>query len=466
MYAYDNTWDKVGDNYFAMTGVTLPARPPTADQIDYMKKKLLATEGLLGALLVAFTKASVAQARHHGNLLGGIEPDWLGDSERNTIYGDGTIFKRHSDVTTLTDPITGEVVFLGSRATDPRRVRMQRFLTDTSQDGKDLHGINHVSVHTWTPQGRVVLGVDHATGAEIWPALDLIDAVAELTGDGIHRLVWDRVFTGWPVEYLWAARRIMTVNKNVARSSNDTAIPIQAAGLDEATLLRRAERLGAEVGAEPTAGVAHLLSRGLLRDALLGGDALPLGTSVYKTTKGHEVVAERVYELDPISHAVDDTTCTHALYVDGGALYDVEAHPVHGHLVKIAKADCVGVRVDRTPTGHTAAYEWVLPCGQTQLTHTTTWAPDGSRYRPEDTHRHDRTKRQMAMTELRPISRADGDKFNDIHGRRNDSESYNAWAKRHTHHHGRAASTTLDGQRLDFLMIAMFNNSITWKRLR
>lgn len=222
LFGFGDTWEQIRASYEAMTNgtVVLSSRPPSIDWLENVKAKVLRTKGLLDALHVGFMRCAVGQALAHGNLSRGATPTWLTNDEAHKIYGDGTVFEMYSHVKTITHPLTGAVEVVGGDAKDPARARIQRFETDTSQDDKArTRGVNHVSVHTWTPEGRVVLGLDYALGAELWPALDLVDAVVALAGDGVHTLVWDRVITGWPVDYLMGQHRIATVNKAVAAST-------------------------------------------------------------------------------------------------------------------------------------------------------------------------------------------------------------------------------------------------------
>ena len=87
----------------------------------------------------------------------------------------------------------------------------------------------------------------------------------------------------------------------------------------------------------------------------------------------------------------------------------------------------------------------------------------GTRRTP-DSEAVERTVLERALTELRVLSRADGERFDAVHGRRNDAESYNKWYKVSLPNHGRAASLKIDAQRLDFLFGALLNNAITWSR--
>src|SRR5690606_16760786 len=102
--------------------------------------------------------------------------------------------------------------------------RVVKTLTDTRADGKEqLRGLNMVGVYTWTDAGRLVLGTRVALGAEQWAALELIEEVFRFAKDGMHGVIWDRVITGWLVDYLMATMRLQTVGKPVANSRDDSS---------------------------------------------------------------------------------------------------------------------------------------------------------------------------------------------------------------------------------------------------
>lgn len=458
-----DTWQQCAIRYEAMTDKRLPAAPPTRDQVEHFWERVAQQVDVVEALEGRFVGLAVAQARAQGNLLPDQEREFTAPDKRHTIYGDGTYYQPYSDAYTVVHPVTGEQALIGSRARSVDTARIQRVRTDPTADGKDAVGVNHIAVHTWTAAGRVVLGVGHTLGAEVWGCLDILDAVAQAAGDGVHTVVWDRVITGWVVDYLMGRHGWMTVNKNVARSTNDERA--SSSGVDAKVLERRAHRVAAEYDTPATPDITRVLSQDLLRDVLLSDGHLPLGTSVYKTTKGYEISKGRIYALDPISHVTGDgNVCTHELYVDDGALYTVEHDPVEGRLVKTGRGTCTGAVRETTPAGHyTFTSTWAVPCPNGDATYQIRWAPEATRHTQASARAH-RTPLQGALSELRVISRADEKAFAAVHGLRNDSESYNNWAKRRLPNFGRAASLHFPAQRVDFLATAILNNSITWSR--
>jgi hypothetical protein len=407
-------------------------------------------------------------ARRLGNLVSGYEPDWAAPDARHTIYGDGTYLTPYSDVRAVRDPITGEIHYLGSRATQrPARLAREKELTKSTLDDKaHLRGINHVALYTWTGSGRVVLTTGQAFGAESTEALRLIDQIAELAGDGIHTLVYDRAITGWIVDYLMARHRIQTIGKGVARAATsaleDAIKPVHGLGKDEQTAAMK--RLAAEHGVELTRDIAPLLRPRILDRIANLGQPQPVGTSVYPTTNGYDVVRGKYFWLKPVTHQTSSGECVHDIVVDDGALYNVFPDPEHGWAMKSTNAECLTSRPSRRGrSGWTVTSTWRIPCELEPFEHTTCWSPS-SRREPSPHHEDAHTHLPTAMRELRPLSRADGARFAAVHGRRNDSESFNNWYKNTLDHRGRAASLRPARQDVDFLTGGLLNNSNTWSR--
>lgn len=463
------TWESCRHQYRLFTGEELPDMPPSRDAVVYFMDKLADNAEVRGEMHRRFNLLSVGMARHLGNLTPGQEPDWAAPSERHTIYGDGTYVTPYSDVREIVDPITGEVFLIGSRATTGRpRIVHGYQLTNSGLDGKpDARGVNHVALHTWTTSGRVVLATGQALGAEATEALDLIDQVAGIAAGGVHTLVYDRAVTGWMVDYLMARHRIQTIGKGVARAAgheDDDIREVPAARPDGMTAAAR--RLAAEHGAPYTTDVAPLLRRHEVhRLAALGGP-LPLGTSIYPTSRSHDIVQGKYFRLPAVTHQTrGGKSCRHDLAVDDGALFTITADPEHGWAMKAGHASCVSSRPSRDAGVWAVTTTWAIPCGTDTFEHTTRWKPRRERH-PVRVEGRTQTHLPTAMRELRPLSRADGARFEEVYGRRNDAESFNNWTKRTLSYKGRAASLRPERQDLDFLAAAILNNAVTWRHRR
>lgn len=200
-----DTWAQCDERYFAMIGKHLPAAPYILDRVLHYWSRALENPDLLPALETGFIRIVVAQARKQGNLLPDRIPDWTNPSERHTIYGDGTFVKPFSDVYTVVHPPPARRswwVAAPSRWTPPGSSPTR---TDAAEDGKDADGFNFIGAYTRTEVGRIVLATGYSLRAELWGCLAVLEAIAEFAADGVHTLLWDRVVTGWVVEYLMAA---------------------------------------------------------------------------------------------------------------------------------------------------------------------------------------------------------------------------------------------------------------------
>ena len=194
-----------------------------------------------------------------------------------------------------------------------------------------------------TQAGWIVLGCQQAFGAEIWAARDLIDSITSLLRDRVHTLVWDRAVTGSHVPDLMATRGILVINKQVARPKE----PAGERRMRDFEAIRRHN--------------SH--------------EFLPLGVCVYPTGRpgGLEVVHSNFYRYDLFREG----GCTHDLWVDDGALYDV-VQGWSGRRVKGAHVVAEGV--ERVPGEHgmTVLTNWVMPCQRTAAgahRFSTTWDP-------------------------------------------------------------------------------------------
>lgn len=501
LHTQPGLWARCVDAFQARCGILLPPVPPTREQVRYLRDLIIAKPNQAGDEVVLvklqrrFRLVAVGQARLLGNLLAGIEADWANPDARHYIYGDGTNIAKYTDVREVVHPVTKEVVVVGSRAKDPKRARIQRLSTDTSEDKKVRHGLNMVSMHTWTSAGRVVLGTAVALGAEQWAALDLAEAIQDLAGDGIHGLIYDRAVTGWQVDHLMANRRIQVIGKAVGTGSKRSAggsaddkkdgagheLPAwDRAGADR-DLGDAVNRRIAEHNAKKTTDVSHLLRHDVLSDMLRYHERLPLGLCIYPTSnRNFDLVRSWSHELEPATHNTPHGECIHRLAVDDGGLFEVEDHP-DGYTVKTRVLRCRRSTPYQRGDGRWGTRsEYTIPCSFGDVDYVRTWQPDGIRYTP-DSPEKDRAPEDGIGWRLRPLSRADditawynadpGDHvnhftaprpFSDVYSRRNDAESYNEWYQQSLPHHGRAASLDPLAQELDFLLGALLNNTITW----
>lgn len=476
-------WEKCREQYrIRSKGVVLPPCAPGRDQVRYVRRLFAQEVVYIERLQRRFQHLALGQARQLGNLRPGSSPKGTEPDERNSIYSDGTIITPYSDVRVVTDPVTGELRPVGSRAKSVESARIQGVLSNTALDGKTDRGLNMVAVSTWTCAGRVVLGTATALGAEQWAVLDLVDSLhanleerdqgAAEHGGAIHTLINDRAITGWSVDYLMGALGIQVLSKAVGRTT-DKANQYR---FDEQ---RPVSRLAAEVGVDPTGPARKFLRYNVLSDMVRYHQYLPVGLSIYPTSgRDFEPVHSQTAEVDPASHVVDEQDCQHRLIVDDGALFMVEDHPEEGYPVKSWLLSCKSSTRYRRPDGRWGTRNsYNVPCRHGDFRYTRTWEPCGTRY-TADSHEKNRAPKDTVGWQLRPLNRADDieefinhgvdthkitrKRFSESFGRRNDAESYNRWVKNGLPN-ARASSDVIACQELDFLLAAVLNNSLTWR---
>lgn len=485
---------------------SFPLTAPNRDQVRHFVETLLAIPDALEKLQQRFQQIAVTQAVALGNLDPDAPVDWAQPSLTQTVIGDGMVIKPLTDVTIYVDRATGEVMYDGScRATV--KPRLASALTDLAEDEKThLRGLNMVSLLTPTAYGPVVLATGIAMGAEKWAAADLFESVASKAGGGVHNVLWDRIFQGSMVDWAMARHRTRVFNRSVADGRKvsdadpddmaDWALQRSAAdkAMDRVTTDARHQMLLAELDhragdnapkqtPRQQAAMFHAWRTQDLYEIFYSGAPQPLGISLYRSTSASTVTGARNQanrkRMDivrsmfrPLDAAVHDGThetatgtCKHRLYVDDGSLHTVETDPDRGCLVKVATAICISStprqRADGT-WGSTDRYN--MPCDNGDFQITIEWNPQKNRYTPDTPQEDRKAPKNMALTDLRPVSRAQAQEFANIANHRNQSESFNQWYERSLPHHGRAASLSADGQALDLLAAACLRNAITWAR--
>jgi hypothetical protein len=188
------------------------------------------------------------------------------------------------------------------------------------------------------------------------------------------------------------------------------------------------------------------------------GEPLPVGTSVYPTAQGHKVIQSEFFHYGPPT----GLPCSHDLWVDDGAFFDVERD--EGWLVKSRRLTAVSATRRRQPDGtYQLQITWRLPCPDSPEEHQFTTE---ARARQRKTSGTDRSA-DRAVQEARPIPRIDQDLFGAIYGQRNITESYNAWAKGRLGTNAnkrRAMRLHASGQFLDHLCTGFLANTLTAHR--
>jgi hypothetical protein len=438
------TWEEVCDLYREGLGldIDLPAAPPSEDTMDRFVWRLAddhpASRLRWAAIQDRLTQVGYGTARFLGNFSDDHAPvDWTTPDHHHLVFGDGTFIDPMSDVLLQEDPITGEKVPIGSTAADPSRARFQEQFTDPEPDDKTARGINHVTLSTWTDYGWIVLGTAHATGGEIHPTMDLLDRLLDLAKYTVHTVVWDRVLTGWAIQSLMATRRVMVINKPVAR---DGFAPFYVDGQ-----AFQPWRIGKRIAVE----------------RFETGQSLPLGTCIYRTTKSHERVNSQFYPL-PLPESLATCPRQHHLWVDDGALFDCFLSDDGVWWKRPQAATAIAARPLPGPNDlWSLPITWHLACShaaESRHEFTTHWQPAAGR-----TGRASKGI-SKALRELRPVPRYAVETFGPIHGLRSITESFNQWFQKTLGQHKRAMRGDAEGQEVDHLAAAMLANSVTYYR--
>lgn len=195
------------------------------------------------------------------------------------------------------------------------------------------------------------------------------------------------------------------------------------------------------------------------------GAGLPLGTSHYVSSNKRLVVVASYYAYyDTLTHErPDGAECGHTLYLDDGALWEVERQ------VKAQRpAIATSVPVRNTETGLFSRHcEYRLTCSHTgeSLTFTTVWHPHSERDKPTKSQQEKRPRRQRVLSRVQPIARCDPG-FRKAYGQRNDIESWFSWLKGRLLEHQRAASLDLDHQVVDVAYAGLITNALALRRYR
>ncbi|WP_457189575.1 hypothetical protein [Nocardioides sp. P5_E3] len=491
----EETWNGRPEN----AARPFPVKAPNRDQVEHFRKRL-SESAVREMLQERFQRIAVAQARQLGNFDPSTPVDWANPSLRHTIVGDGMVLKPFSDVIEIFDPVTRKPRYVGSRAAGESRGAGE--VTDLTEDQKvELTGINHVILQTPTQYGPVVLATGYAPKAEVREALRLLDQVTDRLDGTAHSLLWDRIFTGWTLDYLLGRHRIRVFNKAVGANAKRTVKQP-----DEEDTVRAHQNWDAQ----EFMGRIHNNERFALRDAnarptrhldpkeksrlakerqtlfaqwrndelyqrYYSGESLPLGVCIYPATSSQhitgsrnqvhrkkvDVVRSKFHHFGERSHETASGTCTHDLYVDDDALHDVIYDGEAGCYVKIATATCVSSTPRKRRADLWGSTEtWDLPCAHGAFRFTTEWDPHGLRRNPDSTEKYPAV--DTVLSSLRPIARSQHQKFANFAHRRNDAESWNNWYQRRLPNYGRAASLTVGAQMLDLLAGGCVRNALTW----
>lgn len=503
----------------------VPSRPPSGEKIRQWWQDT-AEAGHTWQLVLAFTHVALAQARRQGVMQPGVGRDFTAPSLGNYISADGMFTPPFSTAPAETADgrrlltvkqlgCTPQQLFSTAFSTVQLNAAMhpdagitswregtERFAepgwpphelrqssrpqvvhTTGSADGKSDYGLNHLAAHVRTEHGRLALGVDCTFGNEGPGAEQLLNRISDASEDAVHGVIYDRALTGSHFDRFMATRGQALIGKSVGdntpRSGSD--LPVlpgkrkkltlneqEAAQLDHVVARLMAEE-DLEEGSR-TYQVRFLEVRRAYLRRMLNEQPLPVGLSVYPTSGGNfDIIRSVALPLRTVQHTGDDgKVCTHNVYVDDGAAWDVNADPGTGDLVKTGLWLCSSA-VPAPARGRRAAgtfeehSRWARRCGQQTITFTVEWKPrlDGAAL----------SEWGRAEHLLRPVNRADAQLFWYLTGlRSSDAESSHAAYQRTLPFVQRKDSKPHAGswhpaqQLLDLLAFCLVTNALTWHR--
>lgn len=432
-------WPEVCDLYVDLVGhaMPLPTRPPEAHHMDRFIAKIAGKQRLRRRILRAFTESSVAFAIRRGNFTERSEINLAAPDPANMVFGDGTFYQPWSSVKPILDPATGEVHYAGSKA--EKNPRVQTVLTDAGRDGKGVRGINHVTISTWTSSGWVVLMVDQALKSETTRASAMLIHLKKVIGKGLIWAVWDRAIRGASRRKLADSHGIDVIGKESARSKKPAGETL-----------------------------SHITSEAAIQ-MYEEGKPLPLGVSVYRKSRGYDVVNSKFLKL---GHYHQDG-CAHELYVDDAALVVAVPGGPNNSKLKVARATALESSAEEGigewADTFTNRVTWTLPCpDHPGVEHSliTVWHPaEGSFFAESATGEFS----GQGLKDLRALSRSDEETFLAIHGYRNIAEALHAWFKARlgtTKNRGRATRLDQHQQLIHHLGLCVLANAITERAAR
>lgn len=435
----DGVWSEICGLYIDLVGqaMPLPTRPPEAHHMDRFIARIASKRRLRRRILRAFTESSVEFAIRLGNFAHRGSVNLAAPDPANMVFGDGAFYQPWSNVKRIVDPVTGEEHFVGSKA--EKTPRVQEVVTDAGRDGKGVRGINHVTISTWTSSGWIVLMVDQALKSETTRAVAMLISLKRVIGKGLIWGVWDRAIRGASRRRLADSFGIEVIGKESARSKKPAG--------------------------EVLSHITHETAIKMYED----GQPLPLGVSVYRKSRGHDVVNSKFLKLGHFHQG----GCAHELYVDDAALVVAVPGGPNNSKLKVARAtalessaeDGIGEWSDT----FTNRVTWTLPCpDQAGVDHslTTVWHPaEGCFFAESATGEFS----GQGLKDLRALSRSDEEAFLAIHGYRNIAEALHAWFKARlgtTKNRGRATRLDQHQQLIHHLGLCVLANAITERAAR
>jgi hypothetical protein len=479
---YKELWGDVQRIWFKQTSQVLPSTPPGVNHIDTFYARVRAyTESSQGMWdgMDQFRKEAIDQVR----LLGGLNPyapfDPISTSWNNRVYGDGTYVAPNSSVQRIPIYIdeNGEVIFecLKSRATSTGKQaqgpRVQSVRTAAHKDGKETTatGINFVNFlwRSTTEGERVVVDVVPVFGWEGSVAIPMIIKLCEATDGAVHSVIWDMIIAnrGDQVTPFTGAVLITKTKTQPKKSKEDgKKIGVEDRPTFEAlTLTFKRELKAWRAGMKRTNvwktltdtdrnhSELHFLND-LWCEQALSRTSEP-GVSVRVRSGGLQVRTSDIRNIGEVDCKQGVAPCMHTLAWEDGALVELVWNGKKWLRKQIGKIGGVTRQLGANNFWSITGC-WNLQCDLGSWPATSTWDPrqGTGTINPTDT---------ISGWNGYVLSELDSELFRQVHGIRNDVESYHQWLARRLRF-DRANTLNADDQWLDLLVMAITNNATTY----
>jgi hypothetical protein len=477
---YNPLWSDVQAIWFRQTGQVLPPTPPGANHIDTfyarVRKLTEAGQGMVSGM-EQFRKEAIDQVR----LLGGLNPyapfDPVSGSWMNRVYGDGTYLAPNSSVQRIAMGIdeNGNAVFgyLGSRADiageNARGPRVQILQTNAEEDGKQYTatGINVVNLlwRSTTEGERVVLDVVPVFGWEGSEAIPMIIRLCKAAGGAVHSIIWDMIIANTgdqitPVTGAVLITKTLPQTKSSKKSGKKIGVLNRPSRKALALTFKKdawhkeMKKANAWKGLTKTIcsqSEFHFLDQLWREQAIRRTDEA--GVTVRERAGGLQVRTSEIRNIVEVDCKQGVAPCMHTLAWEDGTLIELmwgEGIWLRKHIGKSSGVTRnLGANQRWSITG-----SWIMDCYLGPWQATSTWNPDdeAGTINLTDT---------ISGWNGNVLSELDVEQFGQVHGLRNDVESYHQWLARKLRF-DRANTLNANDQWLDMLVMAITNNATTY----
>ena len=434
----ETVWTEVAKEFYFEHGITLPAKPGVAmaSYNSWRTNAIIDRKQQLDVLLRRFTEVSVplALAVRHSEV-GDRPTDMLNPLVHDIISGDGTVRNAPSPVRGIVDideDGNKSLTYQNSRAKpgNPNLARVHEAQQANSKRSGSREGLYNLAAQTkgTNTYTRTVLSVDIGTTheAEITVAMRMFHRVYEVLGDRIPVLVYDGALTPINGQILMADYGTLCVGANYSRGLKNSA------GAGES----RADHFDPDT--TTTTGE---------------------GQRQYGSKKG-EPKRTWVTQLPDIDCHNGGHLHQHHVVADDGAIYEVDRPAYRGGTAQRLRA-LTSTELQRHQDDDGKYWFQLTVSADCDRGGTFSMTQD---LRETELNSKGNLSWREPIANVRPIPDV-ADKYADVMGHRNQSESFFSWAEKCYYRHDLAASWGRESQLFDLIAVALLHNSETWAHL-